>query len=387
MACIGVGNQGSGNMGSFLRDDRVQVVAICDVDAGRATNSAGTAKVTGERNITNDYRELIDRNDIDAVSIGTPDHWHVPIALAAVRSGKDIYCEKPVSLYVTEGRVLADAVKEHGRIFQTGTWRRSRAACRRASELALNGYLGEMKRVEVGIPEGFGIRGGFTGMEEPQPVPENLDYDRWLGPAPKAPYTEARVHFNFRWILDYSAGYITDWGAHYIDIAHWGIGADGSGPREIIGTGKQKTEGIYDAPTDLDIRYAYDNGVEIHMRTSAERRDWGIRFIGSEADCYVENVTYTPSDQNLKRVELKESDTKLYESVDHHRNFIDGVIDRKPTAAPADVAHSSAVACHLGTIAVLGGRTLKWDPETETIDNDPEATSMLTRTPREGFAG
>ncbi|MEX2673801.1 MAG: Gfo/Idh/MocA family oxidoreductase [Phycisphaeraceae bacterium] len=369
-----------------MRDSRVQMVAVCDVDAGHRENAARIAGVSGSRDVTGEYEKLLARDDIDAVMIGTPDHWHVPIAVAAARAGKDIYCEKPVSLYVTEGRTLVDVVQEQGRILQTGTWRRSRAACRRASELAINGYLGDLKRVEVGIPEGFGIRGGFTGEEGPQPVPETLDYDRWLGPAPEAPYTAARVHFNFRWILDYSAGYITDWGAHYLDVAHWGIGADGSGPREIEGTGKQRDTGIYDAPTNLHVRYAYDNGVEIHMRTTDNQKDWGIRFIGSEADCYVENVTYTPSDPALKRVELKDSDTRLYESVDHHKNFIDGVLERKATAAPVEVAHSSAVACHLGTIAALTGRSIKWDPKSETIDNDPEASAMLTRSPRAGYS-
>jgi predicted dehydrogenase len=379
MACIGVGGQGTSNMNALLQDERVQMIAICDVDRGHRERALERCKLKPEDGY-NDFREVVARKDIDAVMIGTPDHWHSLITAAAARANKDIYCEKPLAASIGEGRFVSDLVRERKRVLQCGTWRRSGVHTRMACEWVRNGYIGELKKVEVGVPGKFAIRGGFSGNEALQDVPEGFDYKMWAGTTPEAPYTAARCHFNFRWVDDYAPGYITDWGAHFIDVANWGMDADATAPVEISAVDVTRREkGIYDAVEGFKIRYAYANGVEMTMFSTTDAATYGTKFIGTEGSVFVENSKLITDPPELLRKKLEEGDTRLYVSSNHHRNFIDSVLSRKPSAAPLEAAHRAASACHLGAIAAKVGRPLKFDPEQEKFIGDPEANAMVMR--------
>jgi predicted dehydrogenase len=379
MACIGVGNMGTGNLRAFLRDERVQVVAAADVDQGHLSRALEVAKLEAAAGVR-DYREIINRKDIDAVMVATPDHWHSLVTVAAARAGKDIYCEKPLAASIGEGRFVCETVKQHGRVLQCGTWRRSSANTRKACELVRNGYIGELKTIEVGVPGVFAIRGGYTGLEEPQPVPETFDYGMWLGPAPEAPYTAGRCHFNFRWVLDYAPGYITDWGAHFLDVAQWGKGADDTTPVAVSATDVvSRTKGYYDAPESFEIEYTYADGVRMTMFSTTETRRWGIKFIGTEGWIITENNRLETEPANLRDVQIKDDEVHLYASANHQRNFIDCILSREPTAAPPETAHRAATTCHLGTISAVLKRPLEFSPSQEKFSTDKDANAMLTR--------
>ncbi len=379
LACIGVGGQGSGNMNAFLQDERVEVRAICDVEQAHRERALAACKLGADAGY-NDFRELLAREDIDAVMIATPDHWHAVITAAAVRAGKDIYCEKPLAASVAEGRFVSDLVRDEERVLQCGTWRRSGVYSRMACEWVRNGYIGDLKRVEVGVPGKFAVRGGFSGLEEPMPVPAGFDYEMWAGTTPEAPYTAARCHFNFRWVDAYAPGYITDWGAHFIDVAHWGMDADATGPVEVsAGEVSRREKGIYDAPESFKLRYAYAGGVELEMFSTTDAAAYGTKFIGTEGSVFVENLKLETDPPGLRQTKLKEGDLRLFESRHHHRNFIDAVLTRGRTAAPVEVAHRAASACQLGAIAAKLGRALKFDPEAETFVGDAEADALLHR--------
>lgn len=384
MGCIGLGGQGSGNMNAFMRTPGVEVVAVCDVDAGhreRARNATGLPPEAAY----NDFREVIARDDVDAISIGTPDHWHAVICIQAAQAGKDIFCEKPLSLTIADGRAICNAVHRYDRVLQTGTWRRSRSACRYACELVRNGRIGTLKTIRTHVPKGYAIRhGDYGGIQQAMPVPEGLDYDLWLGPAPWAPYTPGRVHFNFRWLLDYSEGYISDWGAHYYDVAQWGNGTDATGPLEIEGTAEYPKDGLYDAAVDHHIEFRYANGVTLISETSAgeQGRNWGAHFDGTEGHIYVENSAVIAEPESVARSFIGPNEIHLYDSRNHHQNFIDCVKTRQQTTAPAEVGHRAATICHLGSIATLLGRKLTWDPDAERFVADDEANQMLARSMR-----
>jgi predicted dehydrogenase len=386
IGCVGVGGQGTSNMRAFLAQPDACVVAVCDVDT--ANRSAAKQQVDQQQGDSGcseytDFREIIDRDDIDAISIGTPDHWHSVITVAAARAGKDIYCEKPVSLTVADGRAMCDTIQQYGRVLQTGTWRRSREGCLRACELVRNGYIGELKTIHIGVPKGYAIRGGDYGANTPaQPVPEGFDYDLWLGPAPWAPYTPGRCHFNFRWIMDYSEGYISDWGAHYYDIGQWGNGTDRSGPVEIEATGEFPGEGLYDAPIDHRITFTYANGVKMISTATDDTSQWGMRFEGSEGWLYVESDAIKAYPDTIAGAVAGPNDIRLYASDNHHGNFLHCMKTRGETAASIEIGHRSASVCHIGTIALLLGRGLRWNPDIERFDGDEEANRLLSRSMR-----
>ena len=249
VGCIDMGNMGGSDMRSFLAADDAQVVAVCDVHAGRLQQ----ARVQVDERYGNadcsaygDFRELIGRDDIDIVQLTTPDHWHAVIAVAAAKAGKDIYGEKRFSHSLREGRAMCDAIERYGRVWQTGSWQRSEARFRFACELVLNGRIGTVRHVDVGLPEGFSTDGGEEGETVMKPPPE-LDYDFWLGPAPYADYVPARVHWNWRWNLEYGGGQLLDWVGHHVDIAHWGLGLDRTGPVEVDGVGEYPESGLWNA--------------------------------------------------------------------------------------------------------------------------------------------
>jgi len=232
--------------------------------------------------------------------------------------------------------------------------------------------------VHVGVPDRFGVQGGFTGREPPEAVPEGFDYSMWLGQCPSRPYTPARCHHNFRWITDYSAGYITDFGAHYLDVVHWALGADDSGPQRVSATGEFAGDGIYDAPLQYTIEYSYGETMVL-MRTVPASNQWGMRFEGTDGSIYVENSTIVAQPRELAAQKIGPGEVHLYESVDHHRDFIDRVISPGQTAAPVEVGHRSATACHLGYIALRVGRKIAWDPHREQIIGDTAAAQLLSR--------
>ena len=390
MACIGVGGRGRGDMSAFLHDPRVRVVAVCDVDRRRAESAAGavdkayadktkSGSYKGCRR-TQDFREILAADDVDCIMIATPDHTHALIAVHAMRAGKDVYCEKPLAYSVAEGQAIVAAAETYGRILQTGTQRRSNSRIRHACELIRNGYIGEVKTVRVGLPRGFQIRQGpFAGNPPAQPVPEYFDYDKWLGPAPLAPYTPARCHFNFRWILAYGEGYISDWGAHYLDVAHWGIGADRSGPVGVTSEATFPEDGLYDAPTDFHLVYTYASGITVICST---RETLGMRFEGDAGWIHIEkpgSAQVVASSPKLLKQTIGPGEISLPASRNHHVNFIDCVLSRRETVAPPVVGHRSASVCHIGMISARLGRPLRWDPEAEIFPEDPAANRLLFR--------
>lgn len=377
--CIGVGGQGGGHLGNLLGNTEAQVLAVCEVDAGRRDKARQRAEQAyAARSPSgsyqgcvgyNDFRELLARRDIDAVTIVTPDHWHAIMCIAAMKAGKDVYCEKPLTLTIAEGRAIADVQKRYGRVFQTGAQRRSSPRCRRAIELVRNGFIGKLLRVEAGV----GLRPTQPCLDKPEPIPPGFDYDMWLGPAPWAPYTTKRCHYNFRFVRDYSGGEMTNFGAHFLDLAQWGIGADDSGPVEIVGKGEYFADGIWDTFAKVDITYTYANGVKLTCTSDRQ----GCRFFGTEG--WVDGDSGATEPKSIATAVIPPGGVRLYESNSHMGNFLACVKSRRPTVSPAEVGHRTCTVCHLGNIAMTLERPLKWDPVKERFVNDPEADRMLYR--------
>ncbi|MCX6572578.1 MAG: Gfo/Idh/MocA family oxidoreductase, partial [Candidatus Aminicenantes bacterium] len=263
MAGIGFGMMGPGNMADFLEKPEVQWVAVCDLDTEPLARAKDTVdKKYGNRSCAtyHDFRELFLRKDLDAVSLAVPDHWHAILAISALRAGFDVYGEKPLTHNLREGRALCDAVKRYGRVWQTGSWQRSVENFHQAAELVRNGRIGKIKRVEVGLPAGHYDFAGTFGQEALVAPPKNLDYEFWVGPAPWWPYCKARVHMNWRWNMDFGGGQYMDWIGHHLDIAHWGMGWDETGPVEIEAKGEYPTSGIYNSPTRYYVQAKYADG-------------------------------------------------------------------------------------------------------------------------------
>lgn len=368
---IGVGGMGTANFKGFKGKADSQVVAICDVDAGHVEKACQEAELD-PRSCYRDFRELLARDDIDAVVVSTPDHWHVPISVAAVRAGKDVYCEKPLTLIIAEGRTLASEVKRYGRLLQTGSQQRSWDNFRFACELVRNGRIGKVHTVRVGIP---GNNRECEPTWTPEPVPDGFDHDFWLGPAPWAPYHKQRCHYEFRFILDYSGGQVTNWGAHHLDIAQWGLGMDESGPVEIFGDGEFPKTGLFTTATRVYFEAKYANGVKLVCKTGGSN----TRFEGADGWVDVKREGLETEPELLKQETIGPDEIHLYNSRDHKQDFLDCIKSRKDPIANAEVGHRSASLCHLGNIAMLLGRRLKWDPRKERFINDSEANRMLRR--------
>jgi len=371
---IGLGGMGTGDMKGFKGKSGSQVVAVCDVDAGHLEKARQIAGLD-EKSSYNDFRDLISRDDIDAVVVATPDHWHVPVSIAAVKAGKDVYCEKPLTLMIAGGRALCDAVKRYGRVLQTGSQQRSGSEFRNACELVRNGRIGKLHTIKVGIP---GNNRKCPPTWDAQPVPEGFDYDMWLGPAPWEPYTEQRCHYQFRFVLDYSGGQMTNWGAHYLDIAQWGNDADDTGPVEIEGKGDFPESGLFTTAKKVDITYTYANGVKLLLTTGGGN----TRFEGGDGWVFVTRGKIDAEPKSLLKEKTGPDEIHLYNSRDHKQNFLDCIKSRKDPIASAEIGHRSSTVCHLGNIAMLLGRKLKWDPKRERFINDSAADSMIGRSMR-----
>ncbi|MDR3698172.1 MAG: Gfo/Idh/MocA family oxidoreductase [Candidatus Sulfopaludibacter sp.] len=404
MGVIGTGNQGTGDMKNFLADERVQVVAVCDLNKESpgywdgAIAGREPARVLVEWNYARakrsgiykgctayeDFRDLLARKDIDTVLIAVPDHWHSIPVIQAARAGKDIYGEKPLSLTISEGRAMASAVKANNRVFQCGSQQRSDVRFRKACEIVRNGGIGKLETVLVGLPGGTPDFGHSRDRQDPEPVPEGFNYAMWLGPAPEAPYAPARCHVNFRWILDYSGGQITDWGGHHPDIAQWGMGTELTGPVAIRnGQAQWAKEKIWNTAVDYYFEAHYASGV---VMTVSSRLRSGVTFQGSDGSVWVNRGAIEATPQSLLDWQPKEQDIHLYRSDNHARNFIDCVISRKETAAPIEQAHRSITIAHLGNISLRLGRDLRWDPAKEQIIGDESASQMLARPMRKPWS-
>jgi len=384
MGCIGMGSQGTGNMRNFLNKPGVQIVAVCDVDGDHRDRAR---KIVNDKyddegcTAYADFRELIGRGDLDVVSLAMPDQWHAIPAIESARAGLDIYGEKPLSRSIRESRAICDAVHRYGRVWQTGSWQRSQRHFRHACELVRNGRIGTVRRVEVGLPNGHAGE-----INPPKPVPEALDWNFWLGPAPWREYCEFggnRCHWDWRWIMDFSGGQLTDWAGHHIDIAHWGLGFDHTGPVEVEGRAKYPPEGLYDAPTEYAFTCKYTGGVEITVGNSGQIGFMGTKWHGDDGWVQVSRGGSDASDKILLRPEaIGSGDERLYESGDHFQNFLDCVESRQPTVTPVETACRSISVGHLGEIAMLTGRRIRWDPVREQIINDPGAAALLGRSYR-----
>lgn len=402
MGCIGVGGMGTNNMRAFMAHDDVQIVAVCDpVTGSREYGHWYTHGWKGDylgrepaRLIVEDYydarqrndgtfkgcaaysdfRELLARDDIDAVTVVTPDQWHAVISVMAARRGKHIYCEKPLTLAIAEGRAMVDAVRRHCVVFQTGSHQRSDARARFACELVLNGRIGKLKKISVGV--GLNNRTGPSADWKPMPIPNGFDYDMWLGPAPWAPYHKDRCLYTFRFIQDYSGGQTTNLGAHVIDIAQWGNDTDHIGPIEVEDLGGEfARDGLFNTATKVHFKVRYANGVELTCKTGGDP----VRFVGSDGWIIAGEGQFKTYPESLKTSVIGPDEIHLYESEDHHRNFLDCIKSGRETAAPVEVGHRSATVCHLGNIAMMLKRELKWDPEKERFINDEEANRMLSK--------
>lgn len=374
LGCIGLGGQGTGNMKGFRGKKNCEVVAVCDVDAGHLARALQIAGLNTNSAYT-DFREVLARDDIDAVSVATPDHWHMPISVAAVRSGKDVYCEKPLTLTIGGGRVFANEAKRYGRIVQTGSQQRSGNEFRFACELVRNGRIGKLHTMRVGI---HGNNRTCPPTWKAEPIPNGFDYDMWLGPAPWEPYTTQRCHYQFRFILDYSGGQMTNWGAHYLDIAQWGNAADDTGPVEIVGSGDFPKTGLFTTAQNENIEYTYANGVKLFLKSGSGH----TRFEGTDGWVDVTRGKINAEPKSLLTSVIGPNEIHLYDSNDHKQNFLDCIKSRKDTICTAEIGHRSASVCHLGNIAMKLGRKLKWDPKAEHFINDSAANNMLTRAMR-----
>ncbi len=395
MGAIGCGGKGRHNTGQFLKDPRVQFVAACDVDANHL--KAGVDEINrhyGNQDCQGleDFRRLLDRQDIDAVHVSTPDHWHAVAAVTAMRRGKDVYCEKPLANSFGESKAIRDAQMQTGRVLQCGSHERSTTNCRIAAEVVRNGLLGKIETVRIQMPceqQHHQQAKNTTTMPETTEPPEHLNWDRWQGPVQPRDYWAGGCHFWWRFILDFGGGEMTDRGAHIIDIAQLGLNRDQSGPVKFESQGKQIPGSPYDAFWDYQFTNTYSDGTQLIGSTAGPR---GLKFEGTEGWLFVaiHGGKLEASDPTLlpecvrdgKQATADDSmpddwKVRLGRSPGHHANFLDCVQTRAQPVATAEIGHRTATICHLNNIAMRTRRTIHWDPVREVLLNDPDAGKML----------
>ncbi|NLH16629.1 MAG: Gfo/Idh/MocA family oxidoreductase [Phycisphaerae bacterium] len=392
VGCIGVGPQGTGDMSNFLGQNDCRVVAVCDVKK----NVLEEVKNLVNKHYNNqdckpygDFRELVARKDIDACLIATCDHWHVLTALAAVRSGKDVYVEKPLGISVVEDQVLRTEVNRNGRIFQFGTQQRSSWQFRHACELVRNKTIGDLKSIRA-----WCVGSSAGGSPKPVPVPEWLDYDFWLGQAPMVPYTEDRCSNKYWWFIsDYALGYIAGWGIHPLDIALWGGQEKMECPVEVEGKATFPTEGVCDTALTWEVKMKYQSGLEIDYRALPsipdewktryrKPNDHGTAFEGSDGWVHVDRVGINTFPENLAKHEFGPNDVRLIKSDNHVRNFLDSIKSRAKSICPIEDSVQGDILCHISDIATRLGQKLTWDTKAERFVNNATANRMLSRSMR-----
>ncbi|MEM7145814.1 MAG: Gfo/Idh/MocA family oxidoreductase [Verrucomicrobiota bacterium] len=396
LGVVGLGGNGMGSLSNFLQHEDVQVVAVCDVDRGHSRDKprSNTPRfgrepglqmveefyAKGERSgdfngcdSCTDFRELCTRDDIDAIAVSTPDHWHALCTLEALRAGKDVYCEKPITHLFTEGQAVYREAAKQNAIFQTGSQQRSQIRFRVAAEAVLNGLIGKVRRVEVGLPKGYSQP--VNEPSTPADAPSGLDYDLWCGPSEKLPYVFARHHRNWRWHSAFGGGQLMDWIGHHNDIAHWGIGMDESGPESVEAVGWTWPEtDVYNTAVDYEVRCTYPGGIE---STISSKKPMGTKWIGEDGWIHVDRNTIDASDRRWVSEKFDRGPIKAYVSLDHRRNFLDGIRSRKPCIAPAETGHRSITPGHLALVSQALGRKLQWNAATETVLDDKEADQLL----------
>ena len=409
---IGCGRIARGmDLPGILAQDRARVVAVCDLDSIRVTDAQRYVEgFYAQKGIPlkvaayADYREALQRADIDAVAVSTPDHWHAQPVIEAALAGKDIYVQKPLTMTVREGRAVSDIVKAKQRAFQIGSQQRSGAQFRLACELVRNGRIGKIHTVKIGLPI------DPAGPVEPEmPVPSHLNYERWLGSTPLMPYTENRVHVQSAdakkryadrpgWlrIESYCLGMITGWGSHHVDIAHWGLDTEHTGPVALVGRAEFPKSGLWNVHGAYHVESRYANGATVVIDHTFPN---GIRFEGSDGWIFVtresaraaridpatgQTKALTASKADILRAPLGAKDLRLHasENNDHHRDWINSILSRKPAVTTPEIAHRSTSACALAWIAMKTGRKLTWDPAQERFVNDAAADALLTRAER-----
>ena len=378
---IGTGKQGRGLTTSFLNTNEVRISAISEVYQAKAQLAIDRIKTHYEKNtqlggyseipVYQDFRELLARKDIDAVVIATPDHWHAAMSVRAAEAGKDIYCEKPLSLTVREGRAMVNAARKHKRVFQTGSMQRSWPEFRQTAELIRNGYIGEVKSIKVNV----GTPPVAYNLSE-EKLPNGLDWAKWLGPnepvvfnSELAPPTSKDVFPNWRLYREFGGGMVTDWGAHMFDIVQWSLSMDDSGPVEVL------------TPDGKDIKfltYKYENGITM----SHEKWDWNnaIHFVGTEGEIKVQRKKIETTPVSLKDKIIGETEKHVYKSENHYKDFLDAMRNRNKPICDVEVGHRTASVCNIGNIAYRLNRSLKWNPKKEIFINDKEANALLGRT-------
>ncbi len=380
IGAIGVGSQGMSNMKDFLElKNAVRFVALCDVDTlhlGKAKQVVDEANKSKDCRTYGDYREFLEKEKLDAVSIALPDHWHGIIYTAAVNKKLNVYGEKPICRTIEDGKTIVSAVKKNNIVWQTGSWQRSQAHFHHGAELAINGRIGKIKRIEVGLPDG----GKGIGTPPVKEVPPELNWEMWLGPALKVPYRGVS-HWDWRWILDYSGGQLTDWAGHHIDIANWGAGLEHTGPAEISGSGVYPYDGIFNAPVEYEFLCKYSNGIEMRVaNASRQPHSMGTAWYGDLGWIHVDRGNrITASDPKILEEKIGDNEIRLYKSDNHWQNFIDSVRSGKQAIAPVEVAYRAISVALLGEIAMTTGETIKWDPDKEEIIGNPRASRLLSR--------
>ncbi len=386
-ASIGLGTQGIGNTKVFFSDRRLQLVALCDVNMTEGTQYYGydnkaqyglqvARKLFGmDIPCYNDFREVVARKDIDFVMSATPDHWHAVIGMECVAAGKDVYGEKPLTRTIREGKVLRDAVEASGRIWQTGSWQRSISDFVKAAEIIRNGYLGRVHRVKIGLPSNFKAE-----VLQAEPVPAGMDWEMWQGPAPRVSYYNPRKTFTrWRGITNYSAGKIADWGAHHLDIAHWALGVDESGPTEIVPNFVvMPKDGFSDQPLKFSVTFYYKEGFEIEM---SDMNRNGVEFYGEKGSLFVARGKISSNPIGIADTRILPTEDRLYPvRLDNHFSaFVDSILDRRRAVTDINIAHRTNTGCLLGEIAYRLNRPIKWDPVKEEIIGDKQAARLCDR--------
>lgn len=395
LGCIGVGRQGRGDMQEAIYrglDANARVVAVCDVDSNRVKQArelaqqayAKSKETAPDIQMYGDFREMLKRDDLDGVIIVTPDHWHAVAAIHAAKAGKDIYLEKPMTYTIHEGQQLIKAVRSNNRVLQVGSQQRSGIYFRKGCELVRNGKIGTVHSIYVTLPADKG-----TGDATKLPVPENLDFNMWMGPTAEEPYQKDRVHpqDNFTrpgWlqIERYCKGMITGWGAHMNDIAQWGNGTDDSGLTEIEAHGEFPDRGLFDVHTNFKAEGKFTNGVKLFQQTGEP----GTKFVGDKGWIFVSRDKLEASDPAILKEKIGPDGVKLYESKNHMANFLDCMRSRKDPVAPVEVGHRSNSLCLITSISMKLGRKLNWDPKAERFKDDDEANAMLSYKHREPWS-
>lgn len=404
VACLGFGTIAYTTVPNFLNNDGVQVVAMADPNrysgsygyqgervGGRLAgmqmvnehyaNSTGLLNYRGCR-AYEDFRELLDNEDVDAVNISTPDHWHAVMAIYCAKKKIHVYGQKPLAVTVAEGRAMAKAVARNRITFQTGSQQRSESQFREAVEFVRNGRIGTLKKISIKIPGGHSNWNQMADRKDPEEIPEGLNYDLWEGPAPHREYRPATLPLNWRHNFDYSGGMITDWGAHHVDISQWAMGMDKSGPISIHidhATLPDKDD-LYNTATAFKFTCKYESGVEMVVQDNGGEPN-GITFEGDNGKkIMVRRGSITMDPVDLRRERIQEEEWHAYKSTDHVGNFVDCIKSGEQTVAPVEAAHRTISICHLANIAIrLGRKTLKWNPKRERILDDKEASKYLSK--------